>query len=91
MKAIIDAAFSRGRTVALAFFMILAMGGSAYLGIPKESEPDVAIPIIYVSLSHDGISPSDAERLLVRPMEKSFSPSRVSRRCARSPPRAMRR
>ncbi len=72
MKAIIEAAFSRGRTVALAFFMILAMGGSAYLGMPKESEPDVAIPIMYVSLTHEGISPSDAERLLVRPMEKEL-------------------
>ncbi len=72
MKSIIDAAFSRGRTVALAFFMILAMGASAYLGIPKESEPDVAIPIIYVSLTHEGISPGDAERLLVRPMEKEL-------------------
>jgi multidrug efflux pump len=72
MKAIIHAAFSRGRTVVLAFLMILLMGASAYLGIPKESEPDVPIPIIYVSMSHEGISPGDAERLLVRPMEKEL-------------------
>ena len=69
MKAIINAAFSRGRAVALTFAMILLMGGSAYLSIPKESEPDVTIPIIYVSMSHEGISPEDAERLLVKPME----------------------
>lgn len=72
MNAIIDAAFSRGRTVALTFFMILVMGVSAYLTIPKESEPDVAIPIIYVSMTHSGISPDDAERLLLRPMEKEL-------------------
>lgn len=72
MKALIDAAFSRGRTVALAFFMILVMGGSAYLSIPKESEPDVPIPIIYAYMTHEGISPGDAERLLVRPMEKEL-------------------
>jgi len=69
VKAIINAAFSRGRAVALTFAMILLMGGSAYLSIPKESEPDVTIPIIYVSMSHEGISPEDAERLLVKPME----------------------
>ena len=37
--------------------------------IPKEANPDVTIPIIYVQLSQRGISPEDAERLLVRPME----------------------
>ena len=72
MNAIIDAVFSRARTVALAFFMILLMGIVAYLGIPKESEPDVPIPTIYVSMTHEGISPGDAERLLVAPMEKEL-------------------
>ena len=72
MNAIIDAAFSRGRVVALLFAMILLMGGSAYISIPKEAEPDIAIPTIYVSMSHEGISPDDAEQLLVRPMEKEL-------------------
>ncbi|PLY16880.1 MAG: MFS transporter [Sedimenticola sp.] len=72
MKSIIDAAFSRGRTVVLTFIMIILMGGSAYLNIPKESEPDVPIPTIYVTITHDGISPGDAERLLIRPMEKEL-------------------
>ena len=37
--------------------------------IPKEAEPDIKIPIIYVQLSQRGISPEDAERLLLRPVE----------------------
>ena len=37
--------------------------------IPKEAEPDVKIPIIYVQLTQRGISPEDAERLLLRPVE----------------------
>ncbi len=41
----------------------------AYVTIPKEAEPDVKIPIIYVQLSQRGISPEDAERLLLRPVE----------------------
>ncbi|MDD3450274.1 MAG: efflux RND transporter permease subunit, partial [Gammaproteobacteria bacterium] len=70
--SLIDAAFHRSRTVLLTLALILASGTLAYLTIPKEAEPDVAIPIIYVSMSHEGISPADAERLLVRPMEKEL-------------------
>ena len=69
MNSLIDAAFDRTRTVILLLLFLLASGIVAYQNIPKESEPDVPIPIIYVSMSHDGISPDDAERLLVRPME----------------------
>jgi len=72
MNSIIDAAFSRGRTVVLIFVIILFMGASAYLTIPKESEPDIAIPMIYVSVNYEGIAPEDAERLLVRPLEKEL-------------------
>ena len=52
-------------------FIILA-GVSTYRSIPKESQPDVQIPYIYVSMTHEGISPEDAERLLVRPMEQEM-------------------
>ncbi|NMV43147.1 efflux RND transporter permease subunit, partial [Vibrio parahaemolyticus] len=40
--------------------------------IPTESRPDITIPIIYVSVGHKGISPVDAERLLVRPIEQEL-------------------
>lgn len=72
MNAIIKAAFSRSRTVLLSFLLIFLMGLGAYATIPKEAAPDVPIPIIYVSMIHEGISPEDAERLLVRPMEKEM-------------------
>jgi multidrug efflux pump len=72
MHALIDAAFDRTRTVIMLLIFLLAAGFVAYGSIPKESEPDVPIPIIYVSMNHDGISPGDAERLLVRPMEKEL-------------------
>ena len=72
MNAIVDAALARRRTVVLLFLVIILAGSVAYVSIPKESEPDIAIPIIYVSMSHEGISPEDAERLLVRPMEQEL-------------------
>src|SRR5262245_38342992 len=55
-------------TLSVLAFLILA-GAVAYNTVPKEAEPDVAIPIMYVSLVYQGISPEDAERLLLRPVE----------------------
>jgi multidrug efflux pump len=72
MNRLIEATFSRSRTVLLALLLLLVGGVEAYLEIPKEADPDVQIPIVYVSMSHDGISPEDAERLLVRPMEQQL-------------------
>ena len=69
MNAIIEAAFNRNRAVLLLLVFFVFSGVLAYRAIPKEAEPDVAIPIIYVSMSHEGISPEDSERLLIRPME----------------------
>ena len=72
MNALIDAALARERTAVLLFLIILLSGSVAYVTISKESEPDVAIPTIYVSMSHEGTSPEDADRLLVRPMEREL-------------------
>src|ERR687890_2525602 len=69
MQAIINYAISHARlTIALLLFLLLA-GFVAYSTIPKEAEPDVRIPIIYVQMSQRGISPEDSERLLLRPVE----------------------
>ena len=55
-------------TLSVLVFLILA-GAVAYMSVPKEAEPDVAFPVIYVSLAYQGISPEDSERLLLRPVE----------------------
>ena len=69
MFRLIDYAIGHARlTIATLVFLLLA-GLVAYVTIPKEAEPDVKIPIIYVQLSQRGISPEDSERLLLRPVE----------------------
>ncbi|MCB1430452.1 MAG: efflux RND transporter permease subunit, partial [Nitratireductor sp.] len=55
-------------TISILLFFLVA-GSLSYISIPKEAEPDIQIPIIYVSLGYQGISPEDSERLLLRPME----------------------
>jgi len=72
VNALIDAVLERTRPVLLLLALVLVAGSIAYATIPKESDPDIAIPIIYVSIHHEGISAEDAERLLVRPMEKEL-------------------
>lgn len=72
MHALIDAALHRSRTTLMVLVLILISGAVAYVTIPKEADPDVNIPIIYVSMKHDGISPEDAERLLLKPMESEM-------------------
>lgn len=69
---LIDAAVARSRVVLSALVVLVVAGWMTYANIPKEAAPDVPIPIIYVALTFRGISPEDAERLLVRPMEKEL-------------------
>lgn len=69
---IIESAISRSRTVLLTLVALLVAGLYAYATIPKEAEPDIEIPNIYVSISYEGISPEDSERLLVRPVEQEL-------------------
>lgn len=73
MNAIIDFALDHTRTILLTLALIFISGAVAYVSIAKESSPDINIPIIYVSMHHEGISPDDAERLLIRPMEAELA------------------
>ena len=72
MKTVIEGSLLRKRAVLMLLAFLLVAGLSAYINIPKESEPDIPIPFIYVSIAHEGISPEDAERLLLRPLEKEL-------------------
>jgi multidrug efflux pump len=72
MKTMIDAAFARVRTVLSILALLVVAGIATYASIPKEAEPDVQIPIVYVSIPFEGISAFDAERLLARPVESEL-------------------
>ncbi len=57
------------RVVLTVMGLLLLAGFNAYMTLPKESFPAIDIPYFYVSTSQTGISPRDAERLLVKPIE----------------------
>jgi multidrug efflux pump len=69
MASPVDYAISHSRLTLATLLFLLVAGFSAYMAIPKEAEPDVSIPIIYVNVNQRGISPEDAERLILRPLE----------------------
>ncbi|WP_081589082.1 efflux RND transporter permease subunit [Paraglaciecola psychrophila] len=72
MNTLISGTLNHSRTVLMVFVLLLISGVVTYSNIPKEANPDVPIPVIYVSIVHDGISPEDAERMLVKPMEREL-------------------
>jgi len=72
MRALILAAIDRSRTTLLTLLFLILGGVVAFQTIPREANPDVTIPMIYISMTLEGISPEDAERLLVRPMEQEL-------------------
>ncbi len=69
MTGIIDASVGRARTVLSVLVICIFAGLGAYISIPKEADPDIPIPVILVQMTLQGISPEDAERLLVKPVE----------------------
>lgn len=72
MRQLINAALAHTRTTLLLLVSLLLAGITAWQMIPKEANPDVTIPMIYVSLTLEGVSPEDGERLLIRPMEQEL-------------------
>jgi multidrug efflux pump len=73
MTGIVDWAASRARMVLAFVLLSLVAGGAAYVGLPKEGEPDIEIPALFVSVPFPGISAADSETLLVRPMETELA------------------
>src|SRR5690554_1531608 len=72
MDKIIRTAINRSRASLTLLLMLWVGGIVAFNSLPKESNPDITIPVIYVSVTHEGISPEDAERLLIRPLEQEL-------------------
>ncbi|MBD8875287.1 efflux RND transporter permease subunit [Roseibium polysiphoniae] len=69
MIDMLEGVLRRPKTVFVLMLALLVAGVFTYIAIPKEDSPDIDVPIFYISIAQSGISPEDAERLLVRPME----------------------
>jgi len=72
MIGALEGILRRPKTVVTIMIVMLMAGISAYQSLPKEGQPAIDIPFLYVSVSQTGVSPGDAERLLARPIESEL-------------------
>ncbi|NNJ76850.1 MAG: efflux RND transporter permease subunit, partial [Anderseniella sp.] len=72
MNAALTAILSRPRAVLSLMVVMLLAGVWSFVEIPKEADPDIQIPVVYISIPLPGISPEDSERLLVKPVEEKL-------------------
>jgi len=73
VTGIVDWAAQRARMVIALIVLSILAGSLAYVGLPKEGEPDIEIPALFVSVQFPGISAEDSEKLLVKVMETELS------------------
>jgi multidrug efflux pump len=52
--------------------LVLFAGTMARIALPVEVNPNVTLPLVMIMVRHDGISPEDGTRLLIRPVEKEL-------------------
>ena len=66
-------AVNHGTAVLILFFIIMLAGTLAYRSIPKESFPEIEIPMIAVNTIYPGVSPRDIESLVTRVLEQELN------------------
>ncbi|GLS25243.1 efflux RND transporter permease subunit [Marinibactrum halimedae] len=69
---IIEAATQRARATLCIMGLLLIIGLFSRFNMTLEAEPDIPVPVLVVSVFLDGVSPQDADRLLIRPLEQEF-------------------
>ena len=73
MTGLVEWAAERARMMIALIVLSLTAGIFAYTGLPKEGEPDIQIPVLFISVPFPGISAADSETLLVKPMAVSYT------------------
>lgn len=68
MRKVIDFAIRRTRTTLLVMIVLTISGVYSRLTIPVEPDPEIEVPFVVANLALPGISPSDADRMLARPV-----------------------
>ena len=67
-------------TILIATFCIFLFGLQAYKTLPRESAPDIAIPVVVISTPYVGVSPADVEALVSIPLERELAALRDVKR-----------
>jgi multidrug efflux pump len=58
--------------VYILLLLIVLIGWSTYNSLPRESAPDITIPLVIVTTPYIGVSPADIEGLVTQPLERNL-------------------
>ncbi len=67
-----DTAVKKSTTVVVLTLLLVIFGVYCYQVLPRESDPDITIPNVFVSTSYRGVSPSDMETSITIEIEKKI-------------------
>ncbi|HUV12558.1 MAG TPA: efflux RND transporter permease subunit, partial [Acidobacteriota bacterium] len=68
-----DAAIDNRTVVWVLILLIVITGAYSYVTLPRESAPDVPIPIIIITTPYEGVSPEDVESSVTIKLEKELA------------------
>ena len=67
-----DTAVKKSTSVVVLAALILVFGSYCYKVLPRESEPDITIPNVFVSTNYRGVSSNDIETSITVEIEKKL-------------------
>jgi CzcA family heavy metal efflux pump len=67
-----NAAIDRRSTVFALMWIIVITGIYSYIILPRESTPDITIPVVLVVTPYEGVTPEDIENLITHPLERKL-------------------
>lgn len=68
-----DVAIDNRTSIFILVLIIIILGISAYVTLPRESAPDISIPLVIVSTPYIGVSPQDVESLVTKKIETEIN------------------
>jgi multidrug efflux pump len=68
-----DLAIRNRTSIAALVVILVVLGVSAYVGIPKESSPEITVPMIQIGTVYPGVAPKDMETLVTRVIEEELN------------------
>ncbi len=67
-----DTAVKNSTTVSVLSLLLIIFGVYCYQALPRESEPDITIPNVFISTEYKGVSPTDMETAVTTEIEKKL-------------------
>ncbi len=67
-----DTAVKNSTTVYVLAVLLIIFGVYCYKALPRESEPDITIPNVFISTEYKGVSPTDIETAITIEIEKKL-------------------